>query len=204
MNFLVIDGAQDKINFFSIFNNNSYHKTIKANKNNNEKLSMELFKFFEENSIKQSKLKNIIVNQGPGKFSGIRSTIAVAKALSITNKLDLYGFNSNDLNGTNYDHVINWAVGTEYFIMQSQSIRLGVFSNNTSLKMPTATSSGRQHIDLIGFTYGYSFHRGTTSITIGGQYLVGKGRAQVYSNDSKIFDYSRSDLSFIVAAGFGI
>ena len=107
MNFLVIDGAQDKINFFSIFNNNSYHKTIKANKNNNEKLSIELFKFFDENSIKQSELKHIIVNQGPGKFSGIRSTIAVAKALSITNKLDLYGFNSNDLNGTNYDHVIN-------------------------------------------------------------------------------------------------
>ncbi len=105
---------------------------------------------------------------------------------------------------SNYDHVINWAVGTEYFIMQSQSIRLGVFTNNTSIKMPTATSSGRQHIDLIGFTYGYSFHRGTTSITIGGQYLVGKGRAQVYSTDSKIFDYSRSDLSFIVAAGFGI
>jgi tRNA A37 threonylcarbamoyladenosine modification protein TsaB len=107
MNFLVIDGAQDKINFFSIFNNNSYHKTIKANKNNNDKLSMELFKFFDENSIKQSELKNIIVNQGPGKFSGIRSSIAVAKALSITNKLYLYGFNSNDLKGTNYDHVIN-------------------------------------------------------------------------------------------------
>ena len=107
MNFLIIDGAQDKINFFSIFNNNSYHKIIKANKNNNEKLSMELFKFFEENSIKQSELKNIIVNQGPGKFSGIRSSIAVAKALSITNKLYIYGFNSNDLKGANYNHVIN-------------------------------------------------------------------------------------------------
>ena len=105
MNFLVIDGAQDKINFFSIFNNNSYHKTIKANKNNNEKLSMELFKFFKENSIKQSKLKNIIVNQGPGKFSGIRSTIAVAKALSITNKLNLYGFNSKDLKDMKYENI---------------------------------------------------------------------------------------------------
>ena len=107
MNFLVIDGAQDKINFFSIFNNNSYHKTIKANKNNNEKLSMELFKFFDENSIKQRELKNIIVNQGPGKFSGIRSSIAVAKALSLTNKLYIYGFNSHDLKGTNNEHVIN-------------------------------------------------------------------------------------------------
>ena len=107
MNFLIIDGTQDKIIFFSIFNNNSYHKIIKPNKNNNEKFSIELFKFFKENSIKQSQLKNIIVNQGPGKFSGIRTSIAVAKALSITNKLDLYGFNSVDLKGTNYDPVIH-------------------------------------------------------------------------------------------------
>ena len=107
MNFLVIDGAQDKINFFSNFNNNSYHKTIKANKNNNDKISMELFKFFDENSIKQSELKNIIVNQGPGKFSGIRSSIAVAKALSITNKLYLYGFNFNDLKDMNYKNVVD-------------------------------------------------------------------------------------------------
>ena len=107
MNFLVIDGTQDKINFFSNFNNNSYHKTLKASKNNNEKLSMALFDFFNENSIKLSELNNIFVNQGPGKFSGIRTSIAVAKALSITNKLYIYGFNSNDLKGANYEHVIN-------------------------------------------------------------------------------------------------
>ena len=107
MNFLVIDGAQDKINFFSNFNNNSYHKTIKASKNNNEKFSIELFKFFDENSIKLGKLNNIFVNQGPGKFSGIRTSIAVAKALSITNKLNLYGFNFNDLQDMNYKNVVD-------------------------------------------------------------------------------------------------
>ena len=107
MNFLVIDGAQDKINFFSNFNNNSYHKTIKANKNNNEKFSMELFKFFDENSIKLGQINNIFVNQGPGKFSGIRTSIAVAKALSITNKLNLYGFNFNDLKDMNYKNVVD-------------------------------------------------------------------------------------------------
>ena len=107
MNFLVIDGTQDKIIFFSKFNNNSYHKSITASKNNNEKLSMKLFEFFNENSIKLSELNNIFVNQGPGKFSGIRTSIAVAKALSITNKLNLYGFNSNDLKDMNYENVVN-------------------------------------------------------------------------------------------------
>ena len=107
MNFLVIDGAQDKINFFSNFNNNSYHKTIKASKDNNEKFSMELFNFFDENSIKLSKLNNIFVNQGPGKFSGIRTSIAVAKALSITNNINLYGFNSKEIKNMNYNGIIN-------------------------------------------------------------------------------------------------
>ena len=107
MNFLVIDGTQDKINFFSKFNNNSYHKSLKASKNNNEKLSVELFDFFDENSIKLKELDNIFVNQGHGRFSGIRSSIAVAKALSITNKLNLYGFNSNDLKDMKYENVVN-------------------------------------------------------------------------------------------------
>ena len=107
MNFLIIDGAQDKIIFFSSFNNNYYHKIIEPSKNNNEKFSIELFKFFDENGIKLGQLNNIFVNQGPGKFSGIRTSIAIAKGLSITNKLNLYGFNFNDLKDMNYNNVVD-------------------------------------------------------------------------------------------------
>ena len=107
MNFLIIDGTQDKINFFSRFNNHSYHKTIKASKNNNEKFSIELFNFFKENKINVKKLNNIFVNQGPGKFSGIRTSISVAKALLISNKLNLYGFRTKDLKGNKYENVID-------------------------------------------------------------------------------------------------
>ena len=107
MNFLVIDGAQDKINFFSCFNNNSYHKSIEPSKDNNEKFSMALFDFFDENSIKPSELNHIFVNQGPGKFSGIRTSIAVAKALSITNNLNLYGFSSKEIKNMDYNNIIN-------------------------------------------------------------------------------------------------
>ena len=107
MNFLVIDGTQGKINFFSYFNGNSYHKSLEASKNNNEKFSIALFDFFNENNINPSELNNIFVNQGPGKFSGIRTSIAVAKALSITNGLNLYGFNSHDLKDMNYMNIID-------------------------------------------------------------------------------------------------
>ena len=105
MNFLVIDGTQDKINFFSNFNNNSYHKSVEASKNNNERISKELFDFFKENSINLEEINNIFVNEGPGKFSGIRTSISIAKALSITNKLNLYGFNSKDLKDMKYENI---------------------------------------------------------------------------------------------------
>ena len=107
MNFLVIDGTQNKINFFSYFNNKSYNKSFQLSKNNNEKFSTLLFSFLNENNINLNELNNVFVNQGPGKFSGIRTSIAVAKALSITNKLNLYGFNSEELKGMNYMHIID-------------------------------------------------------------------------------------------------
>ena len=107
MNFLVIDGTQDKIKFFLHVNNESYHKSFEASKNNNEKFSLLLFNFINENNLEASKLNNIFVNQGPGKFSGIRTSIAVAKALSFTNKLNLYGFNSNQIKDKNYEKIVD-------------------------------------------------------------------------------------------------
>jgi len=107
MNFLVIDGSTDKICFFSHYNNNSYNKSFESSKNNYEKFSILLFDFLNQNNINLSKIGHLFVNQGPGSFSGIRTSIAVAKGLSITNKLNLYGFSSNDLNNMDYMNVIS-------------------------------------------------------------------------------------------------
>ena len=107
MNFLVIDGATDKICFFSHYNNYSYNKSFESSRNNYEKFSILLFDFLNQNNIILSKISHLFVNQGPGSFSGIRTSIAVAKGLTITNKLNLYGFNSNDLKNMNYENVVN-------------------------------------------------------------------------------------------------
>ena len=107
MNFLVIDGASDKIYFFSHFNNNSYNQSFESSKNNYEKFSILLFDFLNQNNINLTKISHLFVNQGPGSFSGIRTSIAVAKGLSITNKLNLYGFSSNDLNNMDYMDVVS-------------------------------------------------------------------------------------------------
>ena len=107
MNFLIIDGASDKICFFSRFNNKSYNKFFENSKDNYEKFSILLFDFLNKNNINLSQIDNVFVNQGPGSFSGIRVSIAVAKGLLITNKFELYGINSYDLKDKNYINIIS-------------------------------------------------------------------------------------------------
>ncbi len=107
MNFLAIDGTKDKVNFFLYFNNNCFNKFFESSKTNNEKFSIFLFDFLNENNIKLNQLNHLFINQGPGKFSGIRTSIVVAKALSISNKLNLYGFNDKDLKNKDYLSILN-------------------------------------------------------------------------------------------------
>ena len=107
MNNLIIDAANEKILFKIITISKSYTSEYPNSRENFDKLTILLFNFLKENNMKISKIDNILVNQGPGKFSGIRSSIALAKALSITNKLNLYGFNSQQIELKDYKKVLS-------------------------------------------------------------------------------------------------
>ena len=107
MNNLIIDAANEKILFKIITITKSYTSEYPNSRENFDKLTILLFNFLKENNMKISKIDNILVNQGPGKFSGIRSSIALAKALSITNRLNLYGFNSQQIELKDYKKVLN-------------------------------------------------------------------------------------------------
>ena len=104
---LIIDAAADKI-FFKIINDNeSYTSDYPSSRENFDKFLTLLFNFLNKNKINIKEINNIFVNQGPGKFSGIRTSISAAKALSITNKLNLYGFDSELVKNRNYDKIID-------------------------------------------------------------------------------------------------
>ena len=107
MNNLIIDAANNKILFKIISLDKSYTSDYPNSRENFDKLSLLLFKFLEENTPKINEINNIFVNQGPGKFSGIRSSIATAKAICITNKLNLYAFNSNQIKDNNYNKIVD-------------------------------------------------------------------------------------------------
>ena len=104
---LIIDAAADKIFFKVINDNESYTSDYPSSRENFDKFVTLLFNFLKKNKINIKEINNIFVNQGPGKFSGIRTSISVAKALSITNKLNLYGFDSELVKNRNYDKIID-------------------------------------------------------------------------------------------------
>ena len=104
---LIIDAAKDKIFFKIIADDKSYTSEYINSRENFDKFAMLLFNFLKENKIKLKEINNIFINQGPGKFSGIRASLAAAKGLSVSNQLNLYGFNSNQVNDQNYNEIID-------------------------------------------------------------------------------------------------
>jgi len=107
MNNLIIDAASDKIFFTIMADNKSYTSEFINNRENFDKLTILIEKFLENHELNIKNIDNIFVNQGPGKFSGVRASLAVAKALSFANKIDLYGFNSNQIIDKNYTAIID-------------------------------------------------------------------------------------------------
>ena len=103
---LIIDAAKDKIFLKIIFDNKSYTNEYSNSRENFDNLSVLIFEFLKKKGLKIDELTNIFVNQGPGKFSGIRASLATAKALSFANEIDLYGFSSNQVINENYEKII--------------------------------------------------------------------------------------------------
>tara|TARA_B100000029_G_scaffold239935_1_gene237098 strand:- start:12 stop:383 length:372 start_codon:yes stop_codon:yes gene_type:complete len=107
MNNLIIDAANDTIFFTIIADNKSYTSEFVNNRENFDKLTILIVKFLEKHDLNIKSLSNIFVNLGPGKFSGIRASLAVSKAFSLANKIDLYGFSSDQVIDQNYDKIID-------------------------------------------------------------------------------------------------
>ena len=107
MNNLIIDAAKDKIFFMIIAGNKSYTSEFSNNRENFDKLTILIVKFLKNHRLDIKNLNNVFVNQGPGKFSGIRAALSTAKALSFANKIDLYGFSSSQISDKNYVEIID-------------------------------------------------------------------------------------------------
>ena len=95
--FLIISciGKNDKLGLR--INKEFFTYNLKNEKNNSESLVSEIMVFLNNHNIKLDDNFSILINQGPGSFSKIRVSLAVAKGLDISKKVQLFGFVDGDL-----------------------------------------------------------------------------------------------------------
>ena len=99
----IIDTSNETI-FLKIINNDKeYINNIKNSRENFDELVNIIFNFLYKNNINLSKIDNIFINRGPGKFTSIRSAIRIVKALKISKNINIYGFDSAQITNKNYD-----------------------------------------------------------------------------------------------------
>jgi len=91
---LSIDCSTDIGSLFVKVKNKTFNKILQSDKSNNDLLMKQILDFFEVNNIKLGDISQIFVNQGPGNFSGLRGSLAIAKGISISKELDLFGYNT--------------------------------------------------------------------------------------------------------------
>ncbi len=103
---LIIDAANDKIVFLIITEKQSYTTKHANSRENFDKFMNLLLAFLKKNKTKLDDVKRIFVNQGPGKFSGVRISISVAKAISLAKNISLIGFESRLLVDGNYKKLL--------------------------------------------------------------------------------------------------
>ena len=103
---LIVDAAKDKVFLKIITNKQSYTNEYSNTKENFDKMGIIIFDFLKKNNFKLEKIKNLYVNIGPGKYSSIRSSIVLCKALSMSNNINLYGFSANQIEDNDYKKLL--------------------------------------------------------------------------------------------------
>ena len=95
--FLIINctGSNDSIGLR--VNNNFFIHKIQTNIKKNDILVSRILNLFKQNNARLNEHFSILVNQGPGSFSSIRTSLAVAKGIQISKKVKLFGYNDSNL-----------------------------------------------------------------------------------------------------------
>jgi long-chain fatty acid transport protein len=105
-----------------------------------------------------------------------------------SNKLVISGDIIADLGDKNYssdvENTINFALGLEYYLTNAIPVRTGFFTNFANTpplegKAPVGSDNRDMHADLFGISLSLSWQSRNSSITLGGFYQFGSGKAEI-------------------------
>jgi tRNA threonylcarbamoyl adenosine modification protein YeaZ len=153
MNFLSIDCSTDLGSLFLNVENKSFIKLLQNSKSNNDSLMKQISTFFQENGKKVEDIHHIFVNQGPGNFSGLRTSLAIAKGISLSKNLNLFGYNtfiwscSKFLNKN--DNIYSFIEFRKKFFLQKFDKNLNIISKIEEIKKETIISNFKDKFKVI-------------------------------------------------------
>ena len=104
-NFLIINciGKNDKIGLK--IDRNFYIHDLHDNKKINDQLVFSILNLTKKYKVNFSNNYSILVNFGPGRFSSLRTSLAVAKGIKLSNKINLFGYKNSDLGQFNLANI---------------------------------------------------------------------------------------------------
>ena len=103
--FLIINctGKNDKIGLK--INNNFFIHDFQTKIKNNETLVSTILNFTNKHKANVDRNFSILVNNGPGSFSTIRTALSIAKGIKISSNVKIFGFKDEDLLQFNLENI---------------------------------------------------------------------------------------------------
>ena len=86
-------------------NNNFFIKKFQTNIKNIKSLVNNISEFIKQKNANIDKSFSVIVNIGPGSFSGIRISLAIGKGIKISKGAKLYGYKDSSLEEFNLKNI---------------------------------------------------------------------------------------------------
>ena len=107
--FLILN-CTGKVNKIGLRFDNKFHILDLDQKiNNNDQLVLNILNLIKKYKVNINDNFSILVNNGPGSFSSLRVSLAVAKGIKISKKINIFGYKNKHLkefNLANIEHLI--------------------------------------------------------------------------------------------------
>lgn len=99
-------------------------------------------------------------------------------------------------------YVVNGAVGMEYYFSPKYAVRAGAFTNIANTKKMGSAINENEQIDLYGGSLSLSHFTRNTSVTIGGTYSQGDGKARILRDSYAIQDATIKAWTLFISSSY--
>ena len=84
---------------------NSFYVHDFDKKTDNDQLVLSVLNMIKKHKVNIDMNFSVLINIGPGGFSALRSSLAVAKGIRISKKINLFGYKNSDLSQFTVDNI---------------------------------------------------------------------------------------------------